>query len=59
MIFEKTAWVFDYPDGESVEVTTRTKIGAYWAATRRKGPVEEGVSVRRVTQTFTGGGTEE
>lgn len=48
----RTTRVFVYPDGEEVEVRTFTKLGAYWKATRRKGPVTEDVAIHRVVHTF-------
>lgn len=53
----RTTRLFRYPDGDIVEVTTFTKLGAYWRATREKGPVTDDVDIVRVTETFSGGST--
>lgn len=48
MIPKKQTRVFEYPDGTQVETETRTALGAYWKATREKGPVTEDVTIATI-----------
>lgn len=57
-MLDKTTYLFTYPDGDTVEVDTHTKFGAYLKATREKGPVTASVDVHHVSETFTGGDTD-